>query len=234
MRASGGGTGASRPGGVNFGVLADRQVGDHRHEREKSLAGAPSSENAATSAAFAAFTRMAAGVEGRRLEDKMSDPNRPTWEQYKKENEDKLLMVGGDMKKMAEYRAQLDRERERKMNQGSLMMKKSNHAISDDEDEDEDDEDNRSNSDDDDSSDDDSGDRKKSKHKSKKSKSKKEKSKKHKKEKSSKHKKSKKRKRNSSDDSDGDSGHNSEKEERRQSKESKSESAPRTASPDDS
>jgi hypothetical protein len=123
----------------------------------------------AVSATFDAFTRMAAGLEGRKIADKIADPNRPTWEQYKKDNEDKLNMVGEDMKKMAEYRAALDRERELKLSQASKTIKR---AISDSED----DEDSGSSSD---SSSDDS--------------SSKEKKKKHKKEKKKKHKKDKKK-----------------------------------------
>lgn len=45
----------------------------------------------------------------------MNDPNRPTWEQYKKDNEDKLDCVSGEARKMVEYRAELDRERDRKL-----------------------------------------------------------------------------------------------------------------------
>ena len=43
------------------------------------------------------------------------DPNRITWEQYKKENEEKLDLVGDDVRKMVEYRAQLDRDREERL-----------------------------------------------------------------------------------------------------------------------
>lgn len=63
----------------------------------------------------------------------LQDPNRPSWEQYKKDNEDKLDMVGADMRKMAEYRAQLDREREMKLAQGSgNSYKRSLHSDSED------------------------------------------------------------------------------------------------------
>jgi hypothetical protein len=40
------------------------------------------------------------------------DPNRPTWEQYKKDNEDKLDMGGQELRRMSDYRAELDRERD--------------------------------------------------------------------------------------------------------------------------
>jgi hypothetical protein len=200
-----GGGGSRRPGGVDFSALVDRQKGDHRHERERALPGVSSSSGAAgglASATFDAFTRMAAGVDGRRLEDKIADPNRPTWEQYKKDNEDKLNMMGGEMKKMAEYRAELDRERERRLTQGSLMMRPKDHAISSSDDDNDDD--------DESGSIDGSGSNGERSKKRKRSKSdKKEKSKKHKKEKSSKHKKqkSKKPKRsNASDYSENENG----------------------------
>jgi len=47
------------------------------------------------------------------------DPNRITWEQYKKENEEKLDLVGDDVRKMVEYRAQLDRDREERLRNGA-------------------------------------------------------------------------------------------------------------------
>ena len=64
---------------------------------------------------YDAFMRLAAGLEPRTLSDKINDPNRPTWEKYKKDNEDKLSNTTGDLKKMAEYRAELDREREKRL-----------------------------------------------------------------------------------------------------------------------
>ena len=56
------------------------------------------------SSTFDALVRMEAGVDGRTLAEKMADTNRPSWEQYKKDNEDKLDLVSGEAKKMAEYR----------------------------------------------------------------------------------------------------------------------------------
>ena len=178
--------GLKKIGGVNFDVVADRIVGDKRFERvqrekqevqQKGVA-ALKEKAPAASATFDAFTRMAAGLEGRTIADKISDPNRPTWEQYKKDNEDKLNMGGMEAKKMAEYRQELDRERELKLSRGS-NHRKANNAISDSDDDD-----------DDDDSDDD-GRKKKSKKEKKSKKSKK----------SKKHRKEKKRKRSS--DSDG-------------------------------
>ena len=54
------------------------------------------------------------------------DPNRITWEQYKKENEEKLDLVGDDVRKMVEYRAQLDRDREERLRNGA---KRSSGAV---------------------------------------------------------------------------------------------------------
>lgn len=73
-------------------MVADKRIEDSRFQREKAVAAVGA--NSKASATFAAFTRIAAGVDGRRLEDKISDPNRPTWDQYKKDNEDKMNMIG--------------------------------------------------------------------------------------------------------------------------------------------
>lgn len=58
--------------------------------------------------------RMVTGKEERTIADRISDPNRPTWEQYKKENADKLdLFSGNEEKEMIEYRKKLDAAREK-------------------------------------------------------------------------------------------------------------------------
>lgn len=105
--------GLKRSGGVRYDSVTDRRIEDPRHERERAYKDSKDKgAGPAVSSTFDAFQRMAAGLEPRTLADNMSNPNRPTWEQYKKDNEDKLDLVGADMKKMADYRAQLDRERE--------------------------------------------------------------------------------------------------------------------------
>jgi hypothetical protein len=129
--------------GVNYSTILDHRVDDSRHERQKaykakeleegndshsallcslhshsiglSLASNSSQKKPVMSSTFDAFMRMATGKEGRKIADKTSDPNRPTWEEYKKVNEDKLDMVGQEIRKMTEYRAELDKERERKL-----------------------------------------------------------------------------------------------------------------------
>lgn len=124
---------------IDYNAILDKPAEDKRFERERSvreqeLSSSSSSKPSAATSTFDAFKRMAAGLEGRTLADKMADPNRPTWEQYKKDNEDKLDMVGGEAKKMVEYRAELDKERDRKLKEGGAG--KQSHAIEDsDEDE---------------------------------------------------------------------------------------------------
>ncbi|KAJ8508988.1 hypothetical protein ON010_g18817 [Phytophthora cinnamomi] len=65
-----------------------------------------------------AFMRMVTGKEERTIADRISDPNRPTWEQYKKENADKLDLNDNGEKEMKEYRKKLDAAREKV---GALM-----------------------------------------------------------------------------------------------------------------
>jgi hypothetical protein len=151
-------------GGVDYSALNDRQVGSVRHERERTYklslqeqgVSALKKPQAAVSSTFDAFQRMAAGLEGRTLVDKMngkhfnnlftyllicihpttlSDPNRPTWEQYKKDNEDKLDCIGGEMRKMVEYRAELDRERDRRLAQSGSKSQTLHVMYSDEENE---------------------------------------------------------------------------------------------------
>ena len=66
-----------------------------------------------------AVMRVLTGQEERTLAQKLADPNRPTWEQYKKDNEDKLNLEGVDQKKMEEYRQQLDAERDKFLARGT-------------------------------------------------------------------------------------------------------------------
>ena len=136
--------GSKKLGGVDFSALSDRQVGDKRYERDRAQkldtqergVAVLNEAQPAVSATFDAFKRMAAGLDGRSIADKINDSNRPTWEQYKKDNEDKLNLVGNEVKKMAEYRIELDKERDRKLSMGSNHGKKSS-AIDESESEDE-------------------------------------------------------------------------------------------------
>lgn len=164
--------GFKKSGGVDLSKVADRQMGDRRFEREKAhAASAAGGGGGASSSTYDALKRMAAGLDGRTLAEKLSDPNRPTWEQYKKDNEDKLDIAGAEERKMSEYRAQLDRERELKLSLGSRQGKKTS-AISDSEEE----------ANEEDEDDDDSDDSSKEKEKKKKNKKEKKRRKKEKKE----------------------------------------------------
>jgi hypothetical protein len=52
--------------------------------------------------------RMLTGKGERTIADRISDPHRPTWEQYKKENVCKLELSNNGEKEMREYRKKLD------------------------------------------------------------------------------------------------------------------------------
>ena len=100
----------------------------------------PSSQQPKVSAQMAAVMRVMAGQGERTIAEKLADANRPTWEQYKKDNEDKLNISGLDQKKMEEYRKELDAERDKRLNRGlnhkddkksSKRKKKKRHRYSD-------------------------------------------------------------------------------------------------------
>lgn len=90
--------------------------------------------NAAAAAAAAAppmssnmqaVLRLMAGKEERTIAEKFADSNRPTWEQYKKDNKDKLNLEGMDQQEMEAYRRELDEQRERMLARGKNRKKKS-------------------------------------------------------------------------------------------------------------
>ena len=127
-----------RGSGVDYSKVADRHVDDERFERQKQTAGSnPSTavdsapaDSGATPAAqpkvssqMAAVMRLMAGMEERTIAQKLADSNRPTWEQYKKDNEDKLDLVGADMKKMEAYRKELDEQRDKLLTRGTNHKK---------------------------------------------------------------------------------------------------------------
>lgn len=134
--------GLKKPGGVNYNLVVDKRIDDPRHEREKAYklmlqkqgVNALKEKEPPINSTIDVLNRMAAGLEGRKIADKISDPNRPTWEQYKKENEDKLSLVGGEVKKMVEYRLQLDKERQSRLSE--VKAKKTSPNGSDEEEED--------------------------------------------------------------------------------------------------
>ena len=104
-----------------------------------STAGPPAAAAAPAkmSAQMEAVVRLMAGVEERTIAQKLADSNRPTWEQYKKDNEDKLNLEGVDQKKMEEYRRELDAERDKRLSRGTnhgskKKKKRKKHSSSDD------------------------------------------------------------------------------------------------------
>ncbi|CAI5714512.1 unnamed protein product [Peronospora destructor] len=128
--------GLKRSSGVDYSQVRDRQIDDHRFERQRVIRAASSAppveqqpKNAGVKAAapvsatMDAFMRMVTGKEERTIADRISDPNRPTWEQYKKENADKLDLSGNGEKEMKEYRKKLDATREKRL-AGSSSSKK--------------------------------------------------------------------------------------------------------------
>ena len=67
---------------------------------------------ATRSDAQAASFCCAAGLTGQTIADKLADSNRPTWDQYKKDNEEALNISGTEIKNMIAYRQELDAARE--------------------------------------------------------------------------------------------------------------------------
>ena len=74
---------------INYGAVSSGILEDARFIRERETWKKPSTETAMSST-FDALIRMEAGVDGRTLAEKIADPNRPTWDKYKKDNEDKV------------------------------------------------------------------------------------------------------------------------------------------------
>lgn len=124
--------GISRGSGVNYSKVADRHIDDDRFESHRKAPGAnPSStttdaapaEAAAAqpkvSSQMTAVMRLMAGMEERTISEKLADSNRPTWEQYKKDNADKLDISGVDQKRMEAYRKELDEQRDKMLNRGT-------------------------------------------------------------------------------------------------------------------
>lgn len=129
--------GIARGSGVNYGKVADRHVDDDRFEKHRKASSTPSAADATpapastdtsagqpkVSSQMAAVMRVMAGMEERTIAQKLADSNRPTWEQYKKDNEDKLDIEGVDKKKMEAYRKELDEQREKLLTKGTNHRK---------------------------------------------------------------------------------------------------------------
>lgn len=108
--------------GFKKDLVADRHLDDQRYEREiafkkQQQAAAAAAKHSSggkdkagamipgvtlgappPSAAFDALIRMEAGLGQRTIHDNINDPNRPSWEDYKKAKADKLDLVGGSGK----------------------------------------------------------------------------------------------------------------------------------------
>lgn len=129
-----------RGSGVDYSKVADRHIDDDRFENHRkgvlgpatadpgSLAAASGTPAAAAappkvSSQMTAVMRLMAGMEERTISEKLADSNRPTWEQYKKDNEDKLDIAGVDQKKMDAYRKELDEQRDRMLTRGTNHKK---------------------------------------------------------------------------------------------------------------
>ena len=117
---------------VDYSKVADRHVDDERFEKQRqakstadtgpvaaAAGGTPAGKPKQQSSQMAAVMRLMQGKEQRTIAEKLADSNRPTWEQYKKDNEDKLNIEGLDQKKMDEYRKELDEQREKLLTRGT-------------------------------------------------------------------------------------------------------------------
>lgn len=80
---------------------------------------APAEKAVPMSSQMQAVVRLMTGQAERTIQEKLADSNRPTWEQYKKDNHDKLNLEGVDQKEMEEYRRELDTERDSRLARGT-------------------------------------------------------------------------------------------------------------------
>jgi hypothetical protein len=111
---------------VDYSKITDRHVDDARYEKQRQQGAATSSSpssmvvapSAKMSSQMQAVVRLMTGKEERTIAEKIADSNRPTWDQYKKDNQDKFEFAGLDKKKMEEYRRELDKEREKILSRG--------------------------------------------------------------------------------------------------------------------
>ena len=111
--------------GPDYAAIAQLQSGaiaQHPSQRGMMSIAKPAVDKASvptkTSSQMDAVMRIMTGQGERTVAQKLADANRPTWEQYKKENEDKLDIVGQDKKQMEAYRKELDADREKRLRRG--------------------------------------------------------------------------------------------------------------------
>eukprot|EP00937_MAST-01D_sp_MAST-1D-sp2_P002709 g2709.t1 len=129
--------GFKRGSGVDYSNVASRHMDDTRFERafrqkEREVQGGAAAAGATVAAAASdsaapagarsstmeALMRMQAGLGEQTIAQKLADPNRPTWDQYKKDNEEALNINGSEIQDMIKYRKELDEERERALSRG--------------------------------------------------------------------------------------------------------------------
>ena len=131
--------GFKRSSGVDYSTTASRHMDDARFERAirnkqgeagagagaSQLAAAAGASGAARSSTMEALVRMEAGLGEQTIAQKLADPNRPTWDQYKKDNEKALNISGNEIQSMIAYRQELDAARERELSRGTNHKKDS-------------------------------------------------------------------------------------------------------------
>ena len=96
---------------VDYSKVVDRPAQDARfaaqsQQRHKGPDPPPSAQ-------MDAVIRLMTGREERTIAEKLADANRPTWEQYKKDNHDKLNLDEANDEEMELYRRKLDEQRDR-------------------------------------------------------------------------------------------------------------------------
>ncbi len=77
-----------------------------------------------------AFMRIMTGKEERSISDRINDPNRPTWDEYKKDNEDKLRVESTGERERDAYRKELDAERKKRLKRISKKKKDKKRFVS--------------------------------------------------------------------------------------------------------
>ncbi|GAX10712.1 hypothetical protein FisN_14Lh228 [Fistulifera solaris] len=106
---------------VDYSKVADRPAQDARfaaQQRPTTTAVPP------PSAQMDAVMRLMTGREERTIAEKLADANRPTWEQYKKDNHDKLNLDETNQQEMDLYRRKLDEQRDRLLARKPVKKKK--------------------------------------------------------------------------------------------------------------
>lgn len=106
---------------VDYSKVADRPAQDARFAAQSQRKGP---EPTPPSAQMDAVIRLMTGREERTIAEKLADANRPTWEQYKKDNHDKLNLDESNEQEMELYRRKLDEQRDRLLARKSDKKKK--------------------------------------------------------------------------------------------------------------